>query len=42
MIKVKKYKLYSNKIKKKFKILLIGDIHLWDDYNKILINNMIK
>lgn len=42
MIKVKKYKLYSNKIKKKFKILLIGDIHLWDDYNKILINNMIE
>ncbi len=42
MIKVKKYKLYSNKIKKKFKILLTGDIHLWDDYNKILINNMIE
>lgn len=42
MLKVNHYKINSKKINKKQKILLIADIHLWDNYNSKIINNIIE
>ena len=42
MLKINNYKLTSNKITKDQSILLIADIHLWDNYNDELIKNVIE
>ena len=42
MLKLNRYKINSKKITKQQKILLIADIHLWDNYNPKIINNIIE
>ncbi len=42
MIKINKRIIKSSKIDATTKIVLIADIHLWDNYNEQLIDNLIK
>lgn len=42
MLKVNKYKLHSSKINSNFKILLLADIHLWENYNQKIIVNILN
>ena len=42
MIKINKHKLTSDKINKNIKILLIADIHIWDDYDWNLLDKIVS
>ncbi len=42
MLKINKHKLKSIKIDKKLKILLIADVHLWDNYKENILEDIIK
>lgn len=42
MLKINKHKLKSIKNDKKLKILLIADIHLWNNYKENILDNIIK
>lgn len=42
MLKVNKYKIKNKKIYNKQKLLLIADVHLWDNYNFDIIDNIIE
>lgn len=42
MLKLNRYKINSKKITKQQRILLIADIHLWDNYNPKIINDIIS
>ena len=40
MIRIRKHKIKNEKILNKQKVLLIADIHLWDNYNKKIIEEL--